>query len=135
MKRIICIALAAMAMIAAGSSMSEARGGHGGHGHGGHGGHVRFGFFVGPTWGPAWGPAWGWPYSPYYPYNPYYAAPPVVIQQEPQTYIEKDTEEGGQVYWYFCKDPEGYYPYVKKCPSGWLKVLPDTTPEGEEDNR
>jgi hypothetical protein len=124
MKRIICIALAAMALIVAGSSVGDARGGHG---H--HGGHFGASFFVGP----GWGPGWGWPYYNAYPYYPYYAGPPVVIQQQPETYIQKDSQDEDQIYWYYCKDPEGYYPYVKKCPKGWLKVLPDTTPEGEEE--
>lgn len=124
MKRIMYIALAAMALIAAGSSIGEARGGHGRHG-----GHFSVGVYAGPGW---WGPGWWGPY-PYYPYYPYYSGPPVIVQQEPETYIEKDSQEGEQIYWYFCNDPEGYYPYVKKCPKGWLKVLPDTTPEGEEE--
>ena len=61
MKKIICIALAAMALMLAGASPGHAfRGGHGGHG--GHGGgHFRVGVFVGPGWGPGWG-------GPYYPY-------------------------------------------------------------------
>jgi hypothetical protein len=33
-------------------------------------------------------------------------------------------------YWYYCRDPEGYYPYVTKCPSGWAKVAP-TPPRAE----
>jgi len=127
MKKIICIALAAMALILAGSSPGDAfRGGHGGHG--GHGRHFGVGFSIGPGWGPGW---WG-PY-PYYPYNPYYAGPPVVVQQQPETYIQQDPQDEGPIYWYFCNDPEGYYPYVKKCPKGWLRVLPSPTPEGEEE--
>jgi hypothetical protein len=27
-------------------------------------------------------------------------------------------------YWHFCRNPEGYYPYVKECPGGWMKVAP-----------
>jgi hypothetical protein len=27
-------------------------------------------------------------------------------------------------YWHFCQDPEGYYPYVKDCPGGWMTVVP-----------
>jgi hypothetical protein len=35
-------------------------------------------------------------------------------------------ESGQQLpsFWHFCQDPEGYYPYVKNCPSGWLTVVP-----------
>jgi hypothetical protein len=101
---------------------------------------------VGVYLGPGWGGGWGYPYYPYYPnypaypyyypsypYYPYYSGPPAVNQQQPETYIQRDSPDEGQVYWYFCKDPEGYYPYVKKCPKGWLKVMPDTTPDGEEE--
>ena len=24
--------------------------------------------------------------------------------------------------------PEGYYPQIKSCPGGWMKVVPDTVP-------
>ena len=30
-------------------------------------------------------------------------------------------------YWYHCKSPQGYYPYVKTCPGGWERV-PATPP-------
>jgi len=116
MKKLICIVLAATALIMAGSSP----------GHAFHGGHGGVGVFIGPGWGPGW---WG----PYYPYYPYYAAPPVVIQQQPDTYIQQTPQAEEPSYWYFCKDPKGYYPYVKKCPKGWLKVVPSPTSGGEEE--
>jgi hypothetical protein len=118
MKKIICIALASIALIMAGTSPGDAFRG----GHFGHGGHVRVGVFVG---GPVWDPWWWGPYYPYYPYAP----APVVIEQQPDTYIQQNQP----AYWYFCKNPEGYYPYVKKCPKGWLKIVPTPTQEGEEE--
>ncbi len=122
MKKIICIALAAMALVMAGSSPGDAF-------HGGHDGHVGVGFFVGgPVWDRWWGPGY-----PYYPYYPYYAPPPVVIERQPDTYIQQNQPADEPSYWYFCKNPEGYYPYVKKCPEGWLKVVPTPTQEDEED--
>jgi len=30
-------------------------------------------------------------------------------------------------YWYYCENPKGYYPYVKDCPYGWMKVVPEIT--------
>jgi hypothetical protein len=119
MKKLICIVLAAMTLMLAGSLPSDAfRGGHGG-------GHFGVGFAV-PFWGPGW---WG-PNYPYYPsYYPYYAEPSVVYQQQPSTYIQQAPQDEKQNYWYFCRDPEGYYPYVKKCPKGWLRVVPSQTPE------
>lgn len=32
-------------------------------------------------------------------------------------------------YWYYCNDPQGYYPYVKSCPLGWQKVAPTVPPQ------
>jgi len=126
MKKLICIALAAMALILAGVSPGHAfRGGHGGHG----GGPFGVGLWVGP----GWGPGWGWPYYPYYPNYPYYSSPPVVIERQPDTYIQEAPQSTEPSYWYFCPDPKGYYPYVKKCPKGWLRVVPSTTPEDVEE--
>jgi len=86
----------------------------------------RGGVWIGPGLGPWW---WGPPYYPYYPYDP---QPPLVIQQQPPAYVEPTPQPEGQYYWYFCQDPQGYYPYVKKCPGGWLKVIPQTTPDEKE---
>jgi len=33
--------------------------------------------------------------------------------------------------WYYCNDAKAYYPYVRKCPSGWLQVVPPTAPPGQ----
>lgn len=85
---------------------------HGDHHHG----RARVGVFIGaPLW-----PAW------YYP-PPYYYSPPVVAVPAPQppVYVEQGPAPSStQNYWYYCNSPEGYYPYVKDCPGGWLKVLP-----------
>jgi len=87
-------------------------------GHSGHGARVGIGLWLGPGW---WGPYY-YP-SYYYPYYPMES--PIVIQQQPELYVQPapQTEEQ-QSYWYYCKSPQGYYPYVKQCPSGWLKVVP-----------
>jgi hypothetical protein len=81
---------------------------------------------IGPGWGPWW---WG---PPYYPYGPYYSEPPVVVPQQPPAYVEPSPQPEAQYYWYFCQKPEGYYPYVKKCPDGWLKVIPPVPQDEEE---
>lgn len=31
-------------------------------------------------------------------------------------------------YWAYCRNPQGYYPYVSECPSGWLPVTPTSPP-------
>jgi hypothetical protein len=75
----------------------------------------------------------GYPYYPYYSYYPYYAyypyyypAPAVAVEQQPQEYADSGEQQSD--YWYYCQDPQGYYPYVKSCPGGWMKVVPQTTP-------
>ena len=87
-----------------------------------HGPRVRFGVhFGGPVWGPVWGPGW-------YP-APYYYPPQVSVvpPPQPQVYIEQQQDaapDSGQQYWHFCKSSQSYYPYVKECPGGWQKILP-----------
>lgn len=93
--------------------------------------HFSGSIWIGPSWG-VWDPFW----YPYYPYPSYrYYAPPttVVVPQEPQQYILPESQQEETGYWYYCRKPEGYYPYVERCPSGWMKVIPDTTPPGEAD--
>jgi hypothetical protein len=101
----------------------------GGHYHGGS--SWRTSIWIGPGWG-GWTPWWGPAYYPYrypyyYPNYPYYPEPPVVIQQQPPVYVQPEEQ-----YWYYCQNPEGYYPYIKKCPGGWLKVVPSTPPDEKE---
>ena len=57
----------------------------------------------------------------------YYAPAPVFVQP-PARYIERGQEESD--YWYYCENPQGYYPYIRSCPGGWMKVVPDTAPPG-----
>jgi hypothetical protein len=101
------------------------------HGHG----HVRFGVSIGPYW--------GWPgyYPPPYYYPPYPYYPPVVVQQQAPVYIEQPSAPAAPPvppapvaaaptnYWYYCTAAKGYYPYVRECPGGWQKVLPQ--PSGQ----
>jgi hypothetical protein len=108
-------------------------GGGGWHGDGGHGGSSWHGsIWIGPGWG-GWGPWWGpayypYPYPYYYPNYPYYPETPMIIQQKPQTYVQPEE----QYFWYYCKKPEGYYPYIKECPGGWMKVVPPAPPDEKE---
>jgi hypothetical protein len=121
MRKFMCSVLALLVVLMLSALPAEARGGHGGHG----GGHVGFGLFVGPGW---WGPGWWGPY-PYYPYYP----PPVIVQQPPEIYVQPAPQAEEPRYWFYCKEPQGYYPDVNKCPKGWMKVVPPAElPEGEE---
>lgn len=85
-------------------------------------GHYRGGGFG--VWMDPW---WIVPY-------PYYSVPPVIVQQPSTDYYEQPVPRQSQepAYWYYCRNPEGYYPYVKQCPDGWMKVVP--TPPEQIDN-
>lgn len=87
---------------------------------------VRLGFYFGDPW----------LYPPFYSYPPFgprvYMPGPVIVSPPP-IYIEQApvvvpapapvaTPEPG--YWYYCDEAKGYYPYIRECPGGWHKVLP-----------
>jgi hypothetical protein len=38
-----------------------------------------------------------------------------------------ESQSSGSNYWYYCRDPAGYYPDVQACPSVWLQVVPNET--------
>lgn len=90
-----------------------------GHGHFHHGARVGV-YFGGPLFWP------GYAYPPSY----YYSPPLVVAPSAPLYYVEKGQEpleyqpEGGANDWYYCSDPDGYYPYVKQCRNAWQRVAP-----------
>lgn len=74
---------------------------------------------------------WGWGGAPFGPGAvtvdtlPSYADPPVIVQQPAtEMYAQPAPQPAEQSYWYYCQNPQGYYPYVKQCPSGWMKVVP-----------
>lgn len=123
MKKVIVLILAVVLMVSTAPAFA-ARGGHGWHG----GGHAHIGLYVGPGW---WWPGWWEPYPYYYPY---YAPPPRVIVQPPSDiYVQPAPQAEEPRYWYYCQDPQGYYPDVKRCPKGWLKVVPPTAPPAGEE--
>jgi hypothetical protein len=97
------------------------RGGSGFHNGGDfHGGgfHARshVGVFIGAPiiFGPAYYP-YGYAYS--YGDAPLAYGDPDAAAFEPQ--------DSGSNYWYYCRNPAGYYPDVQACPSGWLQVVPN----------
>ncbi|MBA3754744.1 MAG: hypothetical protein H0X02_00275 [Nitrosomonas sp.] len=61
-------------------------------------------------------------------FRPYYAYPPTVVAPtRPSIYIQQQepkTPRPKTSYWHYSKAPEGYYPYIKECPGGWLQVVP-----------
>ena len=131
MKRLLAVALVVLVLIPVLVLPGEAwaggaawhGGGHGGWHGGWHGGccwaagAFALGLGVGVlATAPLWYPAYGYPaYSyPVYSY-PAYAAP--AYQAPPPAG------------WYYCQNPQGYYPSVPECPGGWMTVTPPgTTP-------
>jgi len=73
---------------------------------------------------PAYGYAPANGYAPAYGYAPVVAAPvappPVYIQRQDVVQAQPQSSN----YWHYCRNPEGYYPYIKSCPKGWLQVVP-----------
>ncbi len=76
-------------------------------------------------WGPGyggpgyWGPGW-WP-GPSYSYAP----PAVVVPAYPPAVVYEAPRPLGpppESFWYYCRDPAGYYPSVPNCPEGWTPV-------------
>jgi hypothetical protein len=147
MKAMAMALTAAVVLFAAESARAEGGGRGGGHWGGGyHGGYYGGGHHGGYYYG-GWGGArfavypnvyigpgafwWGYGYPfAYYPYG-YYAPPPVVVRSEPQVYVQQPPEPSEPLYWYYCREPQGYYPSVNECPSGWIQVAPQPAPPAE----
>jgi hypothetical protein len=68
-----------------------------------------------PLFGP---PVYAYP-PPVYAYSPYYYPPSVVVAptQAPTSYVTQ-----GSSSWYYCDNPQGYYPYVQNCSTAWRQV-------------
>lgn len=134
---LIVLSLASLTAVAGSrhSGGGHGGGGHGGGGHGGgHGGNHAAqgighggGHFAGHH-GVHHGGGdvfLGFGYWPWY-YPPYYYPPTIAVPSSPPVYVERgDAEAAPQsAYWYYCADPQGYYPYVRQCPGGWQRVRP-----------
>jgi hypothetical protein len=76
--------------------------------HGRHAGRFGWWWFAGGSW-------FFYP-APIYPYPDYVS----------QTYYDEPGADYGN-YWYYCRDPRGYYPYVQHCNGPWEPV--PTQPE------
>jgi len=54
--------------------------------------------------------------APVYPYPAYIGS---------VNYYDYNSEYGApDYYWYYCSDPEGYYPYITNCNVAWEPVPP-----------
>ncbi|MBV8651679.1 MAG: hypothetical protein JO255_09450 [Alphaproteobacteria bacterium] len=59
------------------------------------------------------GPQWYFYPAPIYPYPDPYVPPAVAVAPPPAP---------GAVTYYYCDNPQGYYPYVQACPTPWRAV-------------
>jgi hypothetical protein len=111
--------LALLILVGAAGLVQAAPGRHGGfHGvHGNFHGRSHVGVWIGSPWLYGYGP--GWYGDPWYGY-PYGRT---VIVQQPPVYVEQGGEPTAQM-WYYCRNPQGYYPYVKSCALPWRAVAP-----------
>ncbi len=151
----ICLSLTLIMTLFVGASTSETVFAAGrGHGGGWHGGG-RVGIYLGVPFGFNYGyypysyygspyyrsPYYGSPYygSPYYG-SPYYYSPAPVIYTErrddPQIKTQEAPKNSSQKaqasWWYYCADSKAYYPYVNKCPGGWLRVAPQPASDSDD---
>jgi hypothetical protein len=91
------------------------------------------GYYGGAPYLPYQGYPSGYGFEPWVGFGPRYgnsyppvaaapSPPPIYIQQ--QKVMPPQTQGPATYYWHYCRDPEGYYPYVRNCPGGWLQVVP-----------
>lgn len=132
------IVLLAITLAGAGNSWADHgyRGGHGGgHGGGYNGAWAGIGLAV-LVLGAALYPQPLYAAAPYY--SPYYAPyyPPVtIVEAAPAVYVNpapvyapapaqnpQVAQAPDSADWYYCKASKSYYPYVRECPAGWLRV-------------
>jgi hypothetical protein len=110
MKKLFYFVLVIFVIIMGSVLSAQARG----HGHFSSRGSV----WIGTGWGPWWN-------APVYQY---YWEPTFDIEEQSPVYSVPAPQSEEQYYWYYCPDSRNYYPYVKKCPEGWLKVVPSPAP-------
>jgi hypothetical protein len=78
--------------------------------HGSRGGRYAWWWYGGGIW---------YPYAaPVYPYPNPYIPPTVVVQAAPQPQPLPPQAQS----WYYCPNPQGYYPYVPQCNVPWQAV-------------
>jgi hypothetical protein len=127
---------------------ADARGGGSGHGGGGRGGgrisggHAGIGHrgagrvvIVNRGGGGLWAPlgvVGG--VAVLAPYGAPYDSTPEAVASE-QYPEDVQPYQQGPAYWYYCPNPQGYYPYIKNCPNGWMKVIADAEPSDPETNQ
>lgn len=132
--RLLALAVLAGGVIAAPSAMAQH---HGNDYHGRDYGHFtpqEHRAWQGGRWEHGWHDnryAWWWIVDgfwyfypvPVYPY-PTYVPPAIIVQQPPPV----PSGLPPAAVWYYCDNPQGYYPYVASCNVPW-RTVPSTPPQ------
>jgi len=95
-----------------------------------HGGRYGWWWLVGTTWLLYPGPVYPYPdpeAEPIYVIDDA-AAPVVAAPPPPPAQAPVAPPPPPQQVWYYCNNPQGYYPTVPACPSGW-QTVPATPPD------
>lgn len=126
--------VSALSLLAANAEARPAGHGHDFHGRDFHGfNHGELGLWRGGHWIHDFHDgrfAWWWTVDgfwyfypePIYPY-PMYVPPALIVQQAPPVPTGLPPAQS----WYYCDNPNGYYPYVASCNGAWREV-PVTPP-------
>jgi hypothetical protein len=60
--------------------------------------------------------------------TPFVGSSTVVIDDS--TTFVSPAQAAAPVYWYYCTEPAGYFPYVQSCNKAWIPVVPQSVPAG-----
>jgi len=60
--------------------------------------------------------------------TPFVASSPVVVDDA--TAFVSPAPAAAPVYWYYCTEPAGYFPYVQSCNRAWIPVVPQSVAAG-----
>jgi hypothetical protein len=111
---------------------------HGQRHHGHHHSRARVDIIIGAPLAGSW---YYRTHPGYYAQPPYYAysyPPAIAMQSSPPVYIERGDQQDEKqdqlqlqqppAHYYYCTNPQGYYPYVRVCPRGWEQVPAQPSP-------
>jgi hypothetical protein len=95
------------------------RGGHWMHDR--HQGRFAWWWVVGGVW-------YAYQYQ-IFPYPDPYMPPELVVPQQPPVSVSPATQPAPNQFWYYCSQPDGYYPYIAQCQVPWQKVPASNPPD------
>ena len=149
--KLMCVSLMLIGLVPPGPVWANRGHHHGHHRHHHHGGSANYGWALGAgmlgygigsyfgsrnSYFGGYGAGYG--YAPAYGFGPAVsptvvvapvvaapvAPPPVYVQRQDVITAQPQPQPQASNYWHYCRNPEGYYPYVKSCPEGWMLVVP-----------